>query len=247
MARKQQFQRSSQVVQLELWTVIESAGDVPEQADLEQIWSILDVALDSLSVRSQLKLAGDVIDRMAQIIHDRALSTIAEIHHIGTAEGPIMPLGAFDRFVRQSMQVNLAPFVEGPPSPPRASQVGNPSDFPDDGRSVVAEIDQAALLEALETEPELDELESYQGALALAHSENVQDWMRAIQQCFAAQPHRSMLWVDLTRAMKDLGTAEENEPQRVWVNTWLALLLGEYRLEQRGEFYGAETLWVTRD
>jgi hypothetical protein len=233
-------------VQLELWTVIESAGDVPEQADLEQIWLILDVALDSLSVRSQLKLAGDVIDRMAQIIHDRALLTIEEIHHIGNAEGPIMPLGAFDRFVRQSMQVNLAPFVEAPPGPPRASQVGNHSDFPDDGRSI-AEIDQAALLEALDAEPELDEPESYQGALAIAHSENVQDWISAVQQCFAAQPHRSMLWVDLTRAMKDLSTAEDNEPRSVWVKTWLALLLGEYRLEQRGEFYGAETLWVTRE
>lgn len=190
-------------------------------------------------MRSQLKLAGDAIARIAQIIQDRAWLTIEEIHQGGNAEGPIMPPGAFDRFVRQSMQVNLAPFVEVPPVPLRAPPVGNQSEFPDDGRSVVAEIDQAALLEVLEAEPELDESESYNGAIAIAHSENVQDWISAIQQYFAAQPQRSIPLADLTRAMNDLSAAEDNEPRSVWVNTWLALLLGEYRLEQRGEFYQA--------
>jgi hypothetical protein len=29
------------------------------------------------------------------------------------------------------------------------------------------------------------------------------------------------------------------------VQLWLALLLGEYTLEQRGEFYAAEQIWVS--
>ncbi|BAU15738.1 unknown protein (plasmid) [Leptolyngbya sp. NIES-3755] len=245
MVQKRQFQHSSQVVQLELWTVIESAEEVPEQADLEQIWSILDVAPDCLSVRSQLKLAGDVIDRMAQIIHDRALLTIEEIHHIGNAEGPIMPPGAFDRFVRQSMQVNLMQFVEAPSVPPRAMPVGSRFDYPNDGRSVVAEIDQAALLEALDEELQFfEEPETYEQALALAHSENVQDWVNAIEQCFAVQPSNCIPLTELVTLMGEVSQEEVSEPQRLWVKTWLALLLGEYRLEQRGEFYQIETVWV---
>lgn len=247
MARKQQLQRSGRVVQLELWTVIESAEEVPEQADLEQIWSILDVALDALSVRSQLKLVGDVIDRMAQIIHDRALLTIGEIHHIGNVEGPIMPPGAFDRFVRQSMRVNLMQFVEAPSIPPRAIQVDSKFDYPNDGRSVVAEIDQAALLEALDEELKFfEEPETYEQAISLAHTENVQDWINAIEQYFEAQPDQAILFTDLTAAINTISEKEAKKSQISWVQTWLALLLGGYQLEQRGEFYQAKTIWVKR-
>ncbi|NJR51713.1 MAG: hypothetical protein HC780_21175 [Leptolyngbyaceae cyanobacterium CSU_1_3] len=246
MSRKQPVNAASWAVQLDLWSVLEMAEDVPEDADLEEIWMSLDTALEPLGVRSQLKLAGEAIARIAQLIQDRALLTIQEIHQLDQSDGPIMPAGAFDRFVRQSMQVNLTQFVEAPPIPPRLFQAVDQAEFPDDGRSVVVEVDQAALLEALEAEVEFVELETYEEAISLAYSENVQEWNYAIQQYFAAQPNSSISFLELIRAIQ-VRSEEVGGTRSVPVQTWLALLLGEYKLEQRGDFYQTETLWVTQE
>jgi len=246
MNRKQFF--DSSIVQLNLWDALDLAEDVPEDADLAGIWTSLDLALEALSVCAQLTLAGDAIARIAQLVQDRAWLTIEELHQLSNTEGPVMPIGAFDRFVRQSMQVNFEPFIEVPPVPPRIGlQVSHSTEFPDDGRSVVAEVDRALLLEALEPEVDFVEIETYEQAIALAHSENVQGWNSAILQCFVSHPSQSIPFLELTRMIYTTNKGEVKEPQSVLVQTWLALLLGEYQLEQRGEFYQADTLWVTRD
>jgi|GEM_PF-274972 len=243
-----QMDSSSKVVQLDLWSTLDVAEDVPEEADLQELWALLEVALKPLSVRAQLTLAGDAIVRLAQLVQDRAWLTTEELHQLGNTEGPIMPLGAFDRFVRQSMQVNFEPFIEAPPVPPRiGSQISHSTEFPDDGRSVVAEVDRAALLKALDAEVEFVETETVEQSISLAHGENVQDWNRAILKYFASQSNSSIPFLELIGAIQARSEEEASEPQTVVVQTWLALLLGDYQLEQRGEFYQAETLWVTRD
>lgn len=83
----------SSVVQLDLWNALEVAEDLPEEADLQELWASLEVALEPLSVRSQLTLAGDAIVRLAQLIQDRAWLTIEELHQLGNTEGSIMPVG----------------------------------------------------------------------------------------------------------------------------------------------------------
>ncbi|MGV0027024.1 hypothetical protein [Phormidesmis priestleyi] len=243
-----QMDSSSKVVQLDLWSALDVAEDLQEEADLQELWASLEVALEPLSVRSQLTLAGDAIVRLAQLVQDRAWLTIEELHQLGNTEGPIMAAEAFDRFVRQSMQVNFEPFIEAPPVPPRiGSQVSHSTEFPDDGRSVVVEVDRALLLEALKPEVDFVEIETYEQAIALAHSENIQAWTSAISQCFASQPSQSIPFLELTRTIHATNNGEVKEPRSVSAQTWLALLLGDYQLEQRGEFYQAETLWVTRD
>lgn len=244
MARKRQGDAS--IVQLDLWSVLDVAEAVPEEADLAQIWKSLDSALEVLSMRAQLKLAGEAISRLAQIIQDRAWLTLSELEQLGNVEGPVMPIGAFDRFVRQSMQVNFEPFVEAPSVPPRIIQEVTQAEFPDDGRSVVVELDRAVLLEELEAEVEFAELQTFEQAISLAHSENIQEWDRAIQKYFEAHLHQSIPFTDLTIAINVMGEGEAKEPQASWAQTWLALLLGGYELEQRGEFYQAETIWITR-
>lgn len=156
-----------------------------------------------------------------------------------------MPPGAFDRFVRQSMQVNFAQFVEAPPVPPRLASQSNDSTMPEEEQSVVATLETSVLIEALETEGVLvDEVPAtYEQALALAHSENVQEWIQAIQQFFAAQPHCPIPFTELATA-RVWANEDTNEFRGVWTKTWLALLLGAYQLEQRGEFYQPETIWV---
>jgi hypothetical protein len=246
MTRKRQVDGSSRVVQLDLWSALEVAEDLPEEADLEKIWTSLDIALEALSVRAQLKLAGEAIARLAQIVQDRAWLTLSELEQLGSTERPVMPIGAFDRFVRQSMQVNFEPFIEAPPVPPRMIQEVT-AEFPDDGRSVVVELDQAVLLEVLEADVEFDLPQTFEQAISPAHSENVQEWNRAIQQCFASQPDHSMRFLELTSVIQEKSQEEGGEVGTIAVQTWLALLLGEYQLEQRGAFYQTETLWVSRE
>ena len=167
---------NSSIVQLDLWSALGVAEDVPEEADLPAIWTSLDLALESLSVRAQLTLAGDAIARIAQLIQDRAWLTIKELDQVDNPEGPVMPIGALDRFVRQSMQVRFERFVEAPPVPLRRSQGVTQAEFPDDGRSVVVELDPAALLSALDAELEFVEPQTVEQATSLAYSENVQEW-----------------------------------------------------------------------
>ncbi|KAM3091342.1 hypothetical protein ACKFKF_33345 [Phormidesmis sp. 146-12] len=242
MTRKRQGNAS--IVQLDLWEVLDVAEAVPEEADLAQIWTSLDSALEVLSVRAQLKLAGEAISRLAQIVQDRAWLTISELEQLGNVEGPVMPPRAFDHFVRQSMQVNFEQFVEAPSVPPRITPDVTQAEFPDDGRSVVVELDQAVLLEALEAEVEFALPQTFEQAISLAHSENVQAWDEAIQQCFASQPEQSMRFLELARAIQERSQEKEEELGTISVQTWLALLLGEYILEQRGAFYQVETLWI---
>lgn len=144
------------------------------------------------------------------------------------------------------MQVNLEPFIEAPSVPPRLSQVVNKAEFPDDGRSVVVEVDRAALLKALDAEVEFVKTETVEQAIALAYSENVQEWNNPISQYFAAQPNLSIPFLEVTGAIQARSETEAGKSRTVAVQTWLALLLGEYQLEQRGEFYQADTLWVAR-
>jgi hypothetical protein len=158
-----------------------------------------------------------------------------------------MPIGAFDRFVRQSMEVNFEPFVEAPSVPPRISQGATQAEFPNDGRSVVVELDQAALLEALEAEVEFADPQTFEQAISLAHSENVQEWNSTIQQYFAAQPDQPILFLELTRVIQEKSKEERGELGTIVVLTRFALLLSEYQLEQRGAFYQTETLWVSRE
>jgi hypothetical protein len=245
MARK--WQSDASIVQLDLWSALEVAEELPEEADLQEIWTSLDIALEALSVRAQLTLAGEAISRLAQIIQDRAWLTISELDQLGNTEGPVMPIGAFDRFVRQSMQVNFEQFVEAPPVLPRLLQGVTQAEFPDDGRSVVVELDPVALWEALEAEPELVEPQTVEQAISLAHSENVQEWNNAIMQYFASQFNQPIQFHELTKAIQAVSEEQSSEPRMVVVQTWLVLLLGEYTLEQRGEFYQAETIWVMQD
>jgi hypothetical protein len=65
--------------------------------------------------------------------------------------GPVVPANFFDRFVRQSMHVDFAQFVEPPTPLPRKSPCRQLRSFPNDGRSVVGVLDKAALLLKVQT------------------------------------------------------------------------------------------------
>ena len=78
-------------------------------------WLSLDATIAPLSTRQQLQVAGDAIAQIAQIVQQRSLLTFEEINSMMQDEGPVVRADFFDKFIRQSMHVDFAQFVEPPP------------------------------------------------------------------------------------------------------------------------------------
>lgn len=224
-------------LELPLWSTLKEAAFVPENADLQEIWFSLDATMAPLDTHEQLQVAGDAITQIAQIIQQRSLLTLEEIQSVMQDSGPVVPADFFDKFVRQSMHVDFAQFVE--PPPPLQGRVSEHSKqkFPNDGRSVVGVVDKAALLKAVEQEPELSDEAAKDKALAVAHDEDISSCQRAI--AYQMQQHSGKA-VSLVQLQRTLGMP--------LIEIWLGLLLGEqeqYQWKTGGEFYSeAREIWL---
>ncbi|PSM45817.1 hypothetical protein C7Y66_28375 [Chroococcidiopsis sp. CCALA 051] len=241
----------SQFVQLELnlWEVLSEAALAPEDADLQQLWLMLESTVAPLELQDKLRIAAEAIAKMAQLVRDRSLLTMEELQALGSDEGPVMPLDAFDRYVRQTMQVDFEQFIEPLPSLPRKTPECQPNQFPDDGRSVVAVLDKEILLQALpesEIDSQLDNNAMKQKLLDIAHAEDVSAWVDAIANYFGNTKAEYLTLAHLVREVQDLVVPEnEVKGSSPLVKTWLALLLGGFQLEQRLGFYDIEGIWVS--
>jgi hypothetical protein len=135
---------------------------------------------------------------------------------------------AFDRYVRQSMVVDFDQFIEPLQSLPRK--------IPEQakcGNSIVQEIDKETLIQVLELESLLSLEEEFELAISTAHTENVSAWIEAIAHCITNNSSPVRL-IDLQTALP-LPTVE----------IWLGLLLGNFKLEQRGSFYDSNEIWIS--
>jgi hypothetical protein len=100
--------------------------------------------------------------------------------------------------------------------------------------TVVRERVKAEILAEIEAAEEIDPEVAYQQAMALAHDENVSEWGAAIavklDEC-----NRSVLLMELQQSV-----------EMPLVQVWLGLLLNGFEIEQRGEFYQTEQVWILR-
>ena len=219
-----------QVKQLELnlWEVISTARQTPEDANLPMVFQLLDLALVNLDTRSQLRVAGEAVCQIADLFYNRSSFLFEELHSRAVNGEPIMADDAFDRYVRQSMVVDFDQFIEPLQSLPRK--------IPEQakkGNSIVGEIDKEVLIQALEQESLLSFEEEFERAISTAHTENVSAWIEAIAHCITdnSAPMRLM---DLQKALK-----------LPIVEIWLGLLLGDFKLQQRGGFYDSREIWIS--
>ena len=144
-------------LELDLWDVISTARQTPEDANFSMVFELLDLTLVDLDTRSQLRVAGEAVCQIADLFCDRSSFLFEELHS-RTANGePIMADDAFDRYVRQAMVVDFEQFIEPLPSLPRKIPEQTKH-----GNSTVSAIDKEVLIQALEQESLLsfeDELE----------------------------------------------------------------------------------------
>ena len=214
------------VVQLSIWDALDMASKTPVDADLFGLLDRVEQSIEFLPILEKLKVAGEAILRLGEIYGDRCAVTLAEIGYLSHPERePCLPLDAFDLYVRQSSFVDLEQFIETPELPEYDREYN---------LTLVRERAKAEILAEIEAAAEIDPEVAYQQAMALAHEENVSEWGAAIAVKLD-EGKRSVPLLELQRAV-----------EMPIVQVWLALLLNDFTIEQRGEFYDAEQVWVIR-
>jgi hypothetical protein len=98
-----------EIIQLTIWdrlnlaTTNNSVG-----VDFLGLLTEVDESIKQLPPNDRLKAAGEAIRRLGEIYADRSAMQLSEIEYLFRPEQePIMSLDAFDRYVRQSMLVDL--------------------------------------------------------------------------------------------------------------------------------------------
>ena len=214
-------------LELDLWDVLSTARQTPEDANLPMVFELLDLTLVDLDTRSQLRVAGEAVCQIADLFCDRSSFLFEELHSRAVNGEPIMADDAFDRYVRQSMVVDFDQFIEPLQSLPRKAP-----EYTKNGNSIVGAIDKEVLIQALEQESLLSFKDEFEQAISTAHAEDVSSWVEAIAQ-YIENNFSPMRLIDLQAAL----------PLSM-VEIWLGLLLGDFKLEQRGEFYNASEIWI---
>ncbi len=215
-------------LELDLWDVLSTARQTPEDANLPMVFQLLDLTLVDLDTRSQLRVAGEAVCQIADLFCDRSSFLFEKLHSRTVNGEPIMAEDAFDRYVRQSMVVDFDQFVE-----PLQSLSRRIPEQAKNGNSIVREIDKEVLMQSLEQQSLLSLEEEFERAISTAHIENVSAWIEAIACCIKdnSSPMRLM---DLQKVVK-----------LPMIEIWLGVLLGDFKLQQRGDFYDANEIWIS--
>jgi hypothetical protein len=214
------------VIQLTIWDRLNLATTNSVGADFLGLLTEVDESIEQLPPNDKLAAAGEAIRRLGEIYADRSAMQLCEIEYLFHPEQePIMSLDAFDRYVRQSMVVDLEQFIEVPELPAYEREYN---------LTVVREQSKAEILAEIGELEEIDPEVAYQQAIGLAHDEDVSAWGEAISA-------RLDEWGQPISLLELQGSIE-----MPLVQVWLALLLNGIPLEQRGSFYQTEQVWVLR-
>lgn len=208
--------------QLELWDELRSAQMMPEQVNVVALLDAMDKAIAQTPKSDRLQVAGEALLQVAELCAARAEVLTTEWEE--AYRDPIVDRGFFSDMVRQTMAVDLTELME--PARPRRRRTK--STAKPEG-SIVAPVEKTMMLTMVE------QLEAaQQQALNVAHLEDVSGWARAISLELRDALAPAM---PLTELSERLGM-----PQ---IEVWLGVLLGDFELEQRGEFYHSP-IWVGR-
>jgi hypothetical protein len=194
----------------------------PPAANLHQLWKTLEQSLESLSQDQQLQVAGNAISQIAEVVCGRAQLILDGLERSYLAVDlelglePCLSREFLEPFIRQTMSLNLDPLVVLPT--PRHRENGI--------QSAVGGCDKEVLLQIL------DEEQIKMEALGVAHSEAVQDWINQLNEFFSQHPSPAA-FNELVQSL-----------QMDWVEVWMGLLMGQFQLEQRGDFYDGTRIKV---
>jgi hypothetical protein len=227
----------SDVIQLTIWDRLSLATTNSVGADFLGLLTEVDESIEQLPLNDRLGAAGEAIRRLGEIYADRAAMQLSEIEYLFRPEQePVMSLDAFDRYVRQSMVVDLEQFIEAPQLPEYEREYN---------LTVVRELSVTEALADIGDEVVSEEIEVARVAdlvLGIAHGEEIELWAQRIREVMVGA--NEMLVVEL-----------QWQSGLSLVDVWLGLLLGdsEFRvwrqsddlLDVAGDFYAVDGLLAT--
>lgn len=206
------------------------------EPEVEQltIWTLLErVSADPLDANIidlsnwigslDLESAGDALVTWGVSFRDRAIQLLDEWQlksPLTPAElvEPFYDVSMFDDLVLGRMEWDLGDLVE-------TIEVDYPSER--QAAPAIASVSKDAALE----------LADLQTALDIAHDEKVSEWGATISLRLDEwdKPQQSVSLLELQRSV-----------EMPLVQVWLALLLNGFEIEQRGDFYDTEQVWILR-
>lgn len=193
----------------------------PESASLKQLWQLIEPYLEHLSDAEQLHLIGYVIAQLAELHSLKADRLLADWQDHHNDEGPVMDLDWLQGLVQRSMHLDLEDLIRPKVKRRRVSPQ----------QSVVGPVEKKKVLQMVDS-IEIEDV-AVQNPLNVAHDENVTGWIQQIQQCLDCSNRSKVSLLELVQITK-----------LPLVKVWLALLLGNCRLEQQQEFYSVDGIWV---
>ncbi|MEO0376139.1 MAG: hypothetical protein AAF329_16265 [Cyanobacteria bacterium P01_A01_bin.17] len=210
-------------LELNLEVALEEASEVPENADVLSLWSQFEGELAGLEQRDHLRVAGDILVRLAGLCEAKADVLWEDWQDAHNAEGPVMGGDWLQSLTRQTQELDFSDLVNRSYHAHR----GLSNEEKADEDSVAGDVEKLSVLDMIE---DLEDADLRSQALAVSHAENVSDWVKALANEQMGSPQRL---VDLQQQLK-----------MPLIEVWIAALLGGFELEQRGGFYQTKGVWV---
>jgi hypothetical protein len=200
-------------LELQLWQTLHMAQDKPESAKVGALWFQMEEAIQGHEIKAQLEMSSEAILQMAGVL-ERRLQVLDESVAMRSGADPVMAADAFDRFVRQSMDVDFDQFIE--PLERKEHEYPEVRELV----SVVEEVSKEELLGLLEPESQLEPLLE----LELEHDEDVAAWAEALRGWMGTKKMES---VKLKRVVEATGLPV--------TKAWMAGLLDSFKLTRDDE------------
>lgn len=212
-------------LEMDVMATVKEASVDPITADLKQLWLAIEPILEQLPEIDRLRVAGEAIARLAEVCHLKAEKIFADWQECHNDEGPVITDDLLAGLVQRTMYLDISDLIRQQTST-RKRRTPKPAK---EG-TVVGIVDKEKLLAVVEAE----DAKTAKQVVAIAHNENVAEWIAAIAQWMSHQTEQSVALLDLQRSL-----------QMPLIEVWLALLLGGFGLESRGSFYDSDQIWVS--
>jgi hypothetical protein len=228
--------KSATEFELDFNAVLQSILHDPTSTNWRDGWNDLDVILAKLSEPEQLQLAGTAIAKLAEAYQRRAEQLLLEWEESHSDMGPAVSDDLLAGLVQRTMYLDISDLVRKPQKRDRAK-----SKNPRSTESVVGVVEKEKMLVFVTAHQEEQEKLN---ALKVAHEENISTWVNAIASHLSNHLNSQEPEICFTYLCQMLC---QHDKSLNAIKIWLALLLGNYVVEQRGEFYDGNTIWISRD
>ena len=158
-------------LELDLGDAFEDAADMPEEANILELWQQFEVVMDELPWQEQLRMGGEVLAQLAETCEAKSEVLWEDWQDANNSDGPVMDGDWLWGLMRQTQEIDFSELVQ------RSNRSANRQDEVADDESVVGEVDKAAVLALVD---ELTLEDAREKALAVSHVEDVSAWVRAI-------------------------------------------------------------------